>query len=89
MGFDGLSLWLSVAGGAGLVLYSLLTDYAFSIAKAIPFKIHIIFDSLAAVVFIAAPFIFGFSGITQIYYIVMGAGVLLVVALTGKAAIKE
>jgi len=69
----------------GLNRLQLITDYAFSIAKAIPFDIHIIFDSLAAVVFIAAPFIFGFSGVTQIYYIVMGVGVLAVVAFSSKA----
>ena len=86
LNFDGLSLWLSVAGGAGLIVYSLITDYALSIAKAIPFNIHIVFDSLAAVVFVAAPFIFGFAGVAKIYYIVMGVGVLAVVAFTSKAA---
>ncbi len=87
LNFDGLSLWLSVAGGAGLIIYSLLTDYALSLAKAIPFNIHIIFDSLAAAVFIAAPFILNFSGLAQIYYVVMGVGVLVVVALTTKNSI--
>lgn len=87
LGFDGLSLWLSVAGGVGLILYSLLTDYALSIFRVIPFNVHTIFDSLAGVVFIAAPFVFGFSGIIQIYYIIMGVGVLVVTALTSKNSI--
>jgi hypothetical protein len=26
LGFQGIELWLSVAGGAGLIAYSLLTD---------------------------------------------------------------
>ena len=84
LGFEGLALWLSVAGGVGLIAYSLLTDYALSVAKVLPFDFHIIFDSLAAVVFIAAPFVFGFTGIVQIYYIVMGLGVLVVVAFSSK-----
>lgn len=84
LGFNGLCLWLSVTGGAGLIIYSLATDCAFSIAKTIPFNVHIVFDLLAAVAFIVAPFIFGFSGVTQLYYIVMGIGVLAVVAFTSK-----
>ena len=45
--------WASIAGGVGLILYSLLTDYTFSIAKVIPFKTHLIFDSLAGLALIA------------------------------------
>lgn len=68
-----------------MITYSVLTDYALSLAKAIPLKLHIVFDTLAAAVFIAAPFALSFTGITQIYYIVMGLGVLAVVAFTSKA----
>lgn len=85
LGFEGIALWFSVAGGAGLIVYSLITDYALSIAKVIPFNLHIIFDSLAAVAFILAPFILGFTGIVQIYYIVMGLGVVAVVVFSSKA----
>lgn len=74
--------WASIAGGAGLVIYSLLTDYTFSIAKVIPFKMHLVFDSLAGLVLIALAFVLKLEGIAQIYMIVMGAGVLLVVAVT-------
>ena len=88
LGFEGLALWLSVAGGAGLIVYSLITDYALSVAKVLPFNLHIIFDSLAAVTFIAAPFVFGFTGIVQIYYIVMGLGVVAVVACSSKVQVE-
>ena len=42
--------WASVAGGMGLIIYSLLTDYTFSVAKVIPFKTHLVLDSLAGLV---------------------------------------
>ena len=74
--------WASIIGGAGLIAYSLLTDYTFSAVKAIPFKTHLILDSIAGVAFVALPFVLGLDGITRIYLIVMGAGVLLVVAVT-------
>jgi hypothetical protein len=31
--------WASIAGGVGLIIYSMLTDYTFSVAKIIPFKV--------------------------------------------------
>ena len=74
--------WASIAGGVGLIIYSLLTDYTFSAAKVIPFKTHLILDSLAGLVLIALAFVLKLEGIAQIYMIVMGAGVLLVVAVT-------
>lgn len=84
LGFSGIALWLSIVGSAGLIVYSLLTDYSMSIAKVIPFNLHIILDSAAAVAFIVAPFILGFTGTAQIYYIVMGLGVVAVVAFSSK-----
>lgn len=85
LGADGpIALYLSVGGGVGLIVYSLITDYPYSIAKIIPFNVHLIFDSLAGVAFVAAPFVLGFDGITKLYYIVMGVGVWLVVALTNR-----
>ena len=77
-----LAQWLSVAAGAGLVVYSLATDYAFGAFRLFSFRAHLVLDLLAAVAFIAAPFVFGWSGLVQAYYLVMGAGVLVVVALS-------
>ncbi len=81
-----VALYLSVVGGAGLIVYSLLTDYPNSVAKLIPFKTHLVLDSLAALVFLVVPFVLGFQGVVRIYYIVMGVGVLIVVALTNTTA---
>jgi len=74
--------WFSIAGGVGLIVYSLLTDYPLSAAKALPFKAHLILDTVAGIAFLLLPFVVGLTGIAQIYFIVMGAGVLLVVAVS-------
>lgn len=74
--------WLSVAAGAGLVVYSLATDYAFGAFGLFSFRAHLALDLAAAVAFIAAPFVFGWTGLVLGYYLVMGAGVLAVVALS-------
>ena len=86
LGFSGFALWLSVIGGVGLISYSLLTDYTFSAVSLISFKAHLVLDLAAAAVFIAAPFVFGWTGLVLGYYLVMAAGVIAVVALTNPDA---
>jgi len=85
LGFEGIELWLSVAGGAGLIAYSLLTDYAFGAVKLVSFDAHLLLDLAAGVVFIAAPFLLGFTALASIYYPVMTAGVIAVVAFSARA----
>ena len=82
LGFGGLALWLSVAGGIGLIGYSLLTDYAFSAAAIISFKTHLVLDLAAALSFAAAPFVFSWDGLIMGYYLVMAGAVVIVVALS-------
>ena len=86
LGFEGVALWLSVVGGIGLVAYSLVTDYTFGVASVISFRTHEVLDLAAAAVFIAAPFVFGWTGLVMGYYFVMAAGVIVVVALTNPNA---
>lgn len=79
------ALWLSVAGGFGLITYSLATNYAFGLFGLVSFRTHLVFDLMAALVFAIAPFVFGWSGLTLGYYLVMAAGVLVVVALSSTS----
>ena len=81
--------WLSVAGGIALILYSLVTDYAFSAARMVPFKVHLALDLAAAVAFFVAPFVFEFTGLVAWYYFAMALGVVLVVALTNRNSTGE
>lgn len=78
--------WASIIGGAGLIVYSLPTDHTFSEVKANPFKTHLVLDSIAGVAFVALPFLLELDGHARIYLIVMGAGVLLVVAVSQTEA---
>ena len=65
-----------------MFIYSLLTDYAFSVSGSVPFKLHLVLDVVAGAAFIAAIFIFDFQGLAAAYYAVMGAGVFALVAVT-------
>ncbi len=84
LGFDGIERWLSVAGGAGLILYSLATDYTFGVIKLVPFDTHLLLDLTAAGAFVAAPFALGFGMAATIYYPVMAAGVIVVVLCSAR-----
>lgn len=87
LGSEGpLALWLSVAGGIGLILYSLLTDYAFGAVKALPYNAHLVLDLTAGALFLAAPWLFGLGPIASVYYPIMALGVIAVVALSSRSA---
>lgn len=74
--------WLSVLGGIFLVLYSLFTDYESSMSKIIPFKVHLLSDLSMGIIFLVAPFLFGFTGMAMLYYLIMGFGIIAVVSVT-------
>ena len=77
-----LAFWLSVGSGVTVIGYSLLTSYAYSAAPVLPFRLHLLIDFAAAVAFAVAPFVFGFAGVDAVYYWVMAAAVLVVVAVS-------
>ena len=79
-----LALWFSVAAGLLLIAYSLVTDYAFSLAGLISFDGHLALDVTAGLAFIAMPLVFGFGTLATVYYIAMAAGVLVTVALSKR-----
>ena len=79
-----IAIWFSVAAGSALILYGLITDYSVSARRAIPFTLHLAIDFIAGVAFIAAPFVLGFTGVTELYYFVMGGAVVLVVLVTNS-----
>jgi hypothetical protein len=72
-----IALWLSVATGIAALILPLLTDHPTGAVKVIPYAIHLWVDRAVGVVFLAALFFFGFSGIAAWYYGVLGVAVLL------------
>jgi hypothetical protein len=77
-----VAMWLSVAGGLLITTYSALTDYDWGSYALLPFRVHLALDLLVAAAFAAAPFVFGWFGLVQSYYLVMAAGLLAVVVCT-------
>ncbi len=77
---------LFMIGGTALIVYSLVTNYHYSIAKVVPLGAHMALDALLGVLFILAPALFGYrdllTGGQYALHVVMGLGAVGLVALT-------
>tara|TARA_R110002073_G_scaffold159477_1_gene314784 strand:+ start:15427 stop:15795 length:369 start_codon:yes stop_codon:yes gene_type:complete len=85
---NSLAFYLSVVTGVAALSLTILTDHQTGLLKVIPYRLHLLVDGAVAVVFLLAPFIFGFEGIDAIFYWANGAAVLLVVSLH-KSEVKK
>jgi hypothetical protein len=74
--------------GFGLIGYSLLTNYRYSLAKVIPLGVHMFMDVMAGLVLMVAPWAFNYrslitDGQTALHF-VMGLGAWALVAFTNR-----
>ncbi len=76
-----MAKWLSVATGVAALVLTVFTDHHLGIVRVLPYKLHLKVDSLVALVFLAAPVLFGFAGLDRTYYWANGAALLIVVSL--------
>ncbi|UTW56489.1 hypothetical protein [Kordiimonas sp. SCSIO 12610] len=76
--------WFSVIAGVGLITYSLLTDYKFSVKGVLSYKMHLVLDSLASAAFVALAFLHNGTAFTFGYCLIMAGGVIAVIGLSGR-----
>ena len=76
-----LALYLAVATGAAAFVLTLLTDHHLGVIRVLPYWFHVTVDRLVGLVFVAAPFMFGFTGLDALFYWLNGAAVLAVTVL--------
>ena len=72
LGFSGPLAWLPILLGAGLIAYSLLTDYELGIFRYIPMPVHLLLDVLGGVASIILGFAFGASTREWVTMLVIG-----------------
>ena len=84
-----LAMWLSIATGVAAFGLTLLTDHWAGVLRIVPYSVHVAVDAAVGIVFLAAPFIFGFNGLDATYYLVNGAAVMTVVSLHKPSALVE
>ena len=83
----GIAVFLPIVLGAGLLLYSLVTDYKLGIpgVKFIPMSVHLTVDFVAYAFLALAPFLFGYSneGVNVwLSQVIAGVAVMLLVLVS-------
>ena len=73
--------WLSVVTGIAAFILTLLTDHHLGVFRILSYKLHLTVDFAVGLVFLAAPLLFGFTGLDAIYYWVIAGTVLTVVSM--------
>ena len=75
-----MALWLSVVTGIAAFLLTVLTDHHLGLVRVVPYPVHMAVDLIVGLTFLAAPFLFGFTGLDAAFYWLNGAAVCLVIA---------
>ena len=74
LGFNrgGAETWVPVILGAGMIVYSLLTDYEMGASKSISMRTHLTLDFLGGALLAISPWLFGFEDIVSTPHVVLG-----------------
>ena len=64
--------WVPVVLGAGVIVYSLLTDYELGVMRMIPMPVHLGLDVLGDAFLAISPWLFGFSDVIWWPHVVFG-----------------
>lgn len=64
--------WVMIILGAGVILYSLFTDYELGAIRKIPMTVHLGLDFLGGLVLAISPWLFGFSEFVYLPHLILG-----------------
>lgn len=68
----GAETWVPVVLGAGVILYSLLTDYELGVMKTLSMRTHLWLDGLGGALLAASPWLFGFADYVWAPHLILG-----------------
>src|SRR4051812_11145841 len=82
--FGGAAAWVPRIIGLMVLLQAMMTDYELGMTKMIPISVHLLTDYAVGLVLLAAPWLFGFSGVrtATTLHLVMGVLVIALTAMT-------
>ena len=69
---DGAETWIPVFLGAGVILYSLMTDYELGVIKKISMSGHLWLDGISGLFLALSPWIFNFEEIVYLPHLIFG-----------------
>lgn len=68
----GAETWIPVVLGAGVILYSLMTNYELGVVRKISMPTHLGLDVAGGVLLAASPWLFGFADAVWVPHVVFG-----------------
>jgi hypothetical protein len=69
---DGAETWVPVVLGAGVIVYSLLTDYELGMSPTISMRTHLMLDLVGGVILAISPWLFGFADYIWQPHLILG-----------------
>ena len=78
----GAETWVPVALGAGVLLYSLFTDYELGVVRRLQVPLHLWLDAIAGVFLAVSPWLFGFDTHVWMPHVVLGLVEVVTAAIT-------
>ncbi|HEU0301205.1 MAG TPA: SPW repeat protein [Longimicrobium sp.] len=81
-GAGGAESWVPVALGAGIVLYSLLTDYELGVVKRLQMPVHLLLDAVGGLLLAVSPWLFGFDTLVWTPHVALGLAQVAIAAVT-------
>jgi hypothetical protein len=68
----GAETWVPVILGAGVIAYSLMTDYELGAVKALSMRTHLWLDGMGGALLAASPWLFGFDEYVWAPHLILG-----------------
>lgn len=68
----GAETWVPVVLGAGMILYSLLTDYELGASRQISMRTHLMLDLIGGALLAVSPWLFGFADYVWGPHLILG-----------------
>lgn len=79
---NALALHISPIIGLAALALTVFTDHHLGVFRVLSYRFHLAVDLIVGVLFLALPFVLGFSGLDAIYYWANGAAVVAVITLS-------
>ena len=78
----GAEQWVPVGLGAGVLLYSLFTDYELGAVKKLQMPAHLFLDALGRLLLAVSPWMFGFDELVWTPHVALGLVEVVTAAIT-------
>jgi hypothetical protein len=69
---NGAETWVPVVLGAGVIVYSLLTDYELGVSPMISMRTHLMLDLIGGALLAVSPWLFGFADYIWQPHLILG-----------------